>query len=75
MKGLPYSWFVNLEVPLGKTRFASPERMNAYGFLVDSAPTAANPDLLPVGFTSHYDSGWERQYSTLLAPPVIPGSW
>ena len=57
VKGLPYSWFVNLEVPLGKTRFASPERMNAYGFLVDSAPTAANPDLLPVGFTSHYDSG------------------
>jgi hypothetical protein len=56
VKGLPYSWFVNLEVPLGKTRFASPERMNSYGFLVDSAPTAANPDLLPVGFTSHYDS-------------------
>ena len=56
VKGLPYSWFVNLEVPLGKTRFASPERMNAYGFLVDSAPTAANPDRLPVGFTSHYDS-------------------
>ncbi len=57
VKGLPYSWFVNLEVPLGKTRFASPKRMNAYGFLVDSAPTAANPDRLPVGFTSHYDSG------------------
>ena len=56
VKGLPYSWFVNLETPLGKTRFASPERMNAYGFLVDSAPTPANPDLLPVGFTSHYDS-------------------
>lgn len=57
VKGLPYSWFVDVEVPLGKTKFASPERMNAYGFLVDGAPTAANPDLLPVGFTSHYDSG------------------
>ena len=43
MKGLPYSWFVNLEVPLGKTRFASPERMNSYGFLVDSAPTRPIP--------------------------------
>ena len=56
VKGLPYAWFVNLEVPLGKNKFASPERMNAFGFLVDSAPTPANPDLLPVGFTSHYDS-------------------
>ena len=56
VKGLPYSWFVNLEVPLGKTKFASPDRMNSFGFLVDGAPTSANPDLLPVGFTSHYDS-------------------
>jgi hypothetical protein len=57
VKGLPYTWFVNLEVPLGKTKFASPERMNAYGFLVDGVPTPANPDLLPVGFTNHYDTG------------------
>ena len=57
VKSLSYSWFVNLEVPLGKTSFTKPERMNAYGFLVDSTPTAANPDRLPVGFTSHYDSG------------------
>ena len=57
VKGLPYSWFVNLEVPLGKTPFPLPERMNAYGFLVDSAPTPGNPDHLPVGFTRHYDSG------------------
>ncbi len=56
VKGLPYSWFVNLEVPLGMTRFALPERMNSYGFLIDNTPTAANPDLLPVGFTSHYDA-------------------
>ena len=56
VKGLPYSWFVNLEAPLGKTSFTTPERMNAYGFLVDSTLTAANPDHLPVGFTNHYDS-------------------
>ncbi len=56
VKGLPYSWFVNLEVPLGKKQFASPERMNSYGFLVDSTATKSNPDHLPVGFTSHYDS-------------------
>ncbi len=63
VKGLPYSWFVNLEVPLGMTRFALPERMNSYGFLIDNTPTAANPDLLPVGFTSHYD--------TNLGAPVL----
>ena len=56
VKGLPYSWFVNLEVPLGTTRFTTPARMNSYGFLVDSTPTPANPDHLPVGFTNHYDS-------------------
>jgi mono/diheme cytochrome c family protein len=57
VKGLPYSWFVALEVPLGSTSFTTPERMNAFGFLVDGNPTQANPDHLPVGFTSHYDSG------------------
>jgi hypothetical protein len=55
VKDLRYSWFVNLEVPWGKTKFADPQRMSAYGFLVDSVPTPLNPDRLPVGFTSHYD--------------------
>jgi hypothetical protein len=56
VKDVRYSWFVNLEVPWGKTKFADPERMSAYGFLVDDAPTPLNPDRLPVGFTSHYDA-------------------
>jgi mono/diheme cytochrome c family protein len=55
LKDVRYSWFVNLEVPWGKTRFVDPERMSAYGFLVDKTPTPLNPDRLPVGFTSHYD--------------------
>jgi cytochrome c5 len=55
VKNLPYAWFVALEVPLGKTRFASPDRMNAYGFLVDATPTPANLNSLPVGFTSHFE--------------------
>ncbi|HEX8801025.1 MAG TPA: twin-arginine translocase subunit TatC, partial [Terriglobales bacterium] len=55
VKNLPYKWFVSLEVPLGKTRFVTPDRMNAYGFLVDSTPSPANPDQLPVGFTSHFE--------------------
>ena len=42
-------------MPLGKTRFVTPDRMNAYGFLVDSTPSPANPDQLPVGFTSHFE--------------------
>jgi mono/diheme cytochrome c family protein len=55
VKDLRYSWFVNLEVPWGKKKFTDPERMSAYGFLVDQSPTTLNPDRLPVGFTSHYD--------------------
>jgi mono/diheme cytochrome c family protein len=55
LKDIRYSWFVNLEVPWGKTKFADPQRMSAYGFLVDKAPSEQNPGGLPVGFTSHYD--------------------
>ena len=55
LKDIRYSWFVNLEVPWGTTKFADPQRMGAYGFLVDKAPTEQNPGHLPVGFTSHYD--------------------
>ena len=55
LKDIRYSWFVNLEVPWGKTKFADPARMSAYGFLVDNSPTPLNPFRLPVGFSSHYD--------------------
>ena len=50
-----YSWFVNLERPWGKRRFADPKHMAAYGFIVDDRSTPANPDQLPVGFTKYYD--------------------
>ena len=50
---LRYSWFVNLEIPWGKKRFADADHMKAYGFIVDPA-TKHNPDELPLGFTKHY---------------------
>ena len=50
-----YSWFVNLERPWGRRRFAEPDYMAAYGFIVDSKPTKNNPDRLPVGFSQYYD--------------------
>ena len=53
---LRYSWFVNLEMPLDAKRFAEPEHMQRYRFIVDPQPTAANPDRLPVGFTRHFDA-------------------
>ena len=52
-----YSWFVNLERPWGKRRFADPDAMAAYGFIVDDRVTPANPDHLPVGFSRYYDPG------------------
>jgi len=55
LKHMRYDWFVNLELPWGKRRLAEPEQMLAYGFQVDAEPTPRNPDLLPVGFTKHYD--------------------
>jgi mono/diheme cytochrome c family protein len=55
VKNLRYSWFVNLERPWGRRRFADPEYLQGLGFIVDPAPTKANPDRLPVGFARHYD--------------------
>ena len=53
---LRYAWFVNLEMPLDARRFAEPEHMQRYRFIVDPQPTLRNPDRLPVGFTRHYDA-------------------
>jgi mono/diheme cytochrome c family protein len=50
-----YDWFVHLELPFSQRRFADPEHMRRYRFLVDPKPTAANPDQLPIGFTRHFE--------------------
>ncbi|MES1263257.1 MAG: cytochrome c, partial [Peristeroidobacter soli] len=52
---LRYDWFINLELPLTTDRFAAPEHMRRYRFIVDPAPSEANPHQLPVGFTRHFD--------------------
>lgn len=54
LKNVRYSWFVNLEMPWGRERFADPEVMRRFGFIVDP-PTPLNPDQLPIGFTRHFD--------------------
>jgi len=51
-----YSWFVNLELPLSRERFASPDNMRRLRFIVDPEPSPANPDQLPIGFTRHFDA-------------------
>ncbi len=55
LRNMRYAWLVNLELPWGKRKFVDPDRMRAYGFLVDPAPTDANPHQLPVGFAKFYD--------------------
>ncbi len=50
-----YDWFVNLELPMSRERFAAPEHLRRYRFVVDPAPSAANPYQLPIGFTRHFD--------------------
>jgi cytochrome c5 len=51
-----YDWFVNLELPFSEVRFADPDHMRRYRFLVDPKPTAANPHQLPIGFSRHFDA-------------------
>lgn len=59
VKGLHYDWFTALELPFSRERFAAPEHMARFGFLLDPAQhaTEANPGNLPVGFTRHTDVG------------------
>jgi mono/diheme cytochrome c family protein len=52
---LRYDWFVHLELPFSKERFAAPDHMRKLRFVVDPQPSPANPDHLPIGFTRHFD--------------------
>ena len=52
---LRYSWFLNLERPFRRTRIADPDYLRSLNFIVDPAPTPANPGQLPVGFARRYD--------------------
>lgn len=53
---LRYAWFTSLEMPFGSERFAEPEHLRRYRFIVDPQATPRNPDRLPVGFTRHFDT-------------------
>jgi hypothetical protein len=63
-KGLRYDWFTALELPFSQKRFASPEYLARYGFLIDPGqkPTPNNPGNLPVGFTRHQNPGGTDTY-------------
>jgi hypothetical protein len=51
-----YDWFVHLRLPFSDQRFADPDHLRRYRFLVDPEPSVRNPDRLPVGFTRHFDT-------------------
>ena len=55
MHGVRYSWFVNLERPFRRSRFADPDHMRSLDFIVDPVATHGNPDQLPIGFARRYD--------------------
>jgi len=59
VKGLHYDWFTALELPFSQQRFATPEYLARFGFLVDPGqkPTPNNPGNLPAGFTRHQNTG------------------
>ncbi|MDB6146078.1 MAG: hypothetical protein JWP80_5122 [Pseudomonas sp.] len=64
VKGLRYEWFTSLELPFSEQRFAAPEYLARFGFLVDprQQATANNPGNLPVGFARHLDPANNQQY-------------
>ncbi|PWE43916.1 hypothetical protein C9I50_07225 [Pseudomonas prosekii] len=64
VKGLHYDWFQALELPFSQQRFAAPEYLARFGFLVDPAQKATpdNPANLPVGFARHQNPGSQAQF-------------
>ncbi|SDB61182.1 di-heme-cytochrome C peroxidase [Pseudomonas sp. NFACC13-1] len=64
VKGLRYDWFTALELPFSQQRFASPEYLARFGFLIDPAQKASpeNPGNLPVGFARHQNPGSTEQF-------------
>lgn len=64
VKGLQYAWFTALERPFSTSRFAEPNYLARFGFLIDpqQQASAANPGNLPVGFARHQDKQSGNQY-------------
>ncbi|WP_283188791.1 di-heme-cytochrome C peroxidase [Pseudomonas sp. PMCC200344] len=64
VKGLRYDWFKALELPLSQQRFAAPEYLARFGFLIDPSqkPTPNNPGNLPVGFARHQNPGSQDEF-------------
>ena len=64
VKGVRYDWFTALELPFSQQRFAQPEHLARFGFLVDPSQQAStlNPGNLPVGFARHEDNETGEHY-------------
>lgn len=64
VKGLRYDWFKALELPFSQQRFAAPEYLARFGFLIDpgQSPTPNNPGNLPVGFARHQNPGSQDEF-------------
>ncbi|ANI61634.1 di-heme-cytochrome C peroxidase [Pseudomonas sp. GR 6-02] len=64
VKGLRYDWFNALELPFSQKRFAAPEYLARFGFLIDPSQKATpdNPGNLPVGFARHQNPGSQEEF-------------
>ncbi|NMZ78829.1 di-heme-cytochrome C peroxidase [Pseudomonas mandelii] len=64
VKGLHYDWFKELELPFSEQRFAAPEYLARFGFLIDPEQKATpnNPANLPVGFARHQNPGSQDEF-------------
>ncbi|MCU1717011.1 c-type cytochrome [Pseudomonas sp. 5P_3.1_Bac2] len=64
VKGLRYNWFTALELPFSQDKFARPEYLARFGFLVDpkQQASALNPGNLPLGFSQHKDPESGKHY-------------
>ncbi len=68
-----YDWLVNLERPWKEERFATPDNMRSYGFIVDPGQTDKNPGGLPVGFARRYDPKYNEMMLDLTCAACHTG--
>ncbi len=67
-----YSWFVHLELPFSEQRFADPDHMRRYRFVVDPEPSPATRISCPSASPGTSTRPSARTCSISPAPPVTP---
>jgi len=70
---IPYSWMLALEEPDSERLFLDPSHLERLGYITEGAPSALNPDGLPIGFVKEPSQASERPWLGLTCAACHTG--